>query len=369
MDNVLNIYKCSGLGSLGEFQIYNYWTANTSEFLNTIAFNEQLSEINLLMTEYDFEEDNLKAAALASQIDIHILILQGLKWNMDDKVKYPLEKIGAAIDSMIKRGQLEPDLTLTDDQRASHLEGIVQELSNLLEQQDSIETSDSEFIEYFNTHVIAQNENNMPDDAKERFNEWFANPKGKIGDVKVPDPKDYKTLSDYIKGCGGGFLYLWIDDIEKYNATIRRRRDKEEENLNYIVNNCGGIYSRQQVINTIRQGIIETYGKTPEARLKELQKAGDRYLKNGGKIGEIVTLITTIITAIVAILTAVLACIQECAKAKYNAPDNYSYGVPREGEDFNIGAGQAAKKSSGTVALLVALGAAALLFFRKDKRQ
>ena len=368
----LNIYECSGLeiGTLSSIGLYHYWTAGTVDYINTRAFNEQLAAVNELMSEYEcFVMPDKEAALIADEIDLHIAILQAMMWNTENESEYPLLLCGQVIDKMLHDGLFKYE-SVDSEERSRNLESLLQTMLDRIHGGDRSQVYDSEFLQYYSVHVIEENYNTLPEEAKRRLNDFFSTNREGIGDLLEDtmqlDPKDFDNLSDYIKACGPGFLYLWIDDIDKYSWRIRKRYKKEQEVFEYIYNSCAGIYTKEAVRMMMRCGIIESTKATPEKSIQELKINGNpsKYYKGG--VGELVTLILGIITSVLTIVITVLSIIKENVKAKYSQPMDVDQGIP-DGEDWGIA--QDKEKESGGVFVWLLLAGVAVWALKRNNEQ
>lgn len=366
----LNIYACNGVGTLNSVGMYRYWTAGTTDYLNTIAFNNQLTIINDLLADYELSESDSKALQIANDVDLHICILQCLAWNVENPQQYPLARMGLVVNKMLEDGLFESNL-IDDDKRADNLDELLHTLSDRVATNIVGSTTESDFLTYWRSDVDADNVNNMSDEAKERLNVFFASDRGvgdSMDDVMNLNPSDFDNMADYVKACGASFLYLWIDDIEQYNYKIRKRRKKEEEVFEYICNVCYPIYNRDSVLRLIKIGIKEQCKTTPENMVNALKEKGDKsvYLKSGGVgafgVDDALAILAIVLIVLATTLTACMQAMQEANMARYNEPVDYEEAIPAE-DDF----GFRPKKQIVKGGWLVALGLGALIFFGKGK--
>jgi len=366
----LNIYACNGVGSLNSIGQYRYWTAGTTDYLNTRSFNECLSKVNESLIDYELAESDKEAVVIANDIDLHICILQALAWNVEDSQQYPLSRAGLVLNKMLEDGVFDSNLT-DDSARGDNLEEVLRIFAERMQTNVVGTTTTSGFLTYW--HEIERNNvNDLPDEAKDKLNIFFASNRGvsdSLDDVMSLNPADFSCLADYVKACGAGFLYLWIDDISKYSATIRARRRKEEEVFEYICNVCNSIYSSDSVKRLLAIGVKESCKSSPEKILKAMEEKGDKlkYLRSGG-VGvlgwdDILYIIAAVLIVVATTLSACMEAMQQANLARYQEPIDYESGIPSE-DDFGI----AMKQQSGGKWWLVLLGIGALAFLGGKSR-
>ena len=369
----LNIYACNGIGTLNSVGMYRYWSAGTTDYLNTIAFNSQLTIVNDLLADYELSDTDADAVKIANDIDLHICILQCLAWNVENPQQYPLARLGLIVNKMLEDGLFESTL-MDDDERADNLDELLHTLSDRVISNIVGNTNESEFLTYWQNDVIDKNTNTLSDEAKERLNIFFASDRGisdSLDDVMSLNPSDFANMADYVKACGASFLYLWLDDIDKYNYKIRKRRKKEDEVFAYICNVCYPIYDADAIKRLMQIGIKESCKAKPTELLNGLIERGDKsvYLKSGGVgafgVDDALYILAIVLIVVATTLTACMQAMQEANMARYNEPIDYEDAIPAE-DDF----GYRPKTQNFSGGLLIALGLGALVLFGgKSKKQ
>lgn len=366
----LNIYKVSGKSAGNSVKSagnsISYWSAGTSTIMNTTSFNYMLSEVNMLMAELSITEDSAQRIQLMNEIDIDLIIMEGLRLCGECQPA----AVGSAINTILKSGIVWSDST-DDAERSKHYEKIRSRLKTLsAKQEQPSEDDSSEFLTFWYGYLMPMNQNNVPDVVKERYQEVFEKRNGAVG--ASVDPKDYRNLEDYIEDACSGFLYLFLDEPRKYNTTIRLKYDQEVDNFKYlqrVTQKTDG-----ELMNLLRAGIIKKYGMTPEEKILQLENLGSDYLMD--KVGDaaaalaMTKLVLEVISMIIALLAALWAIIKEIFQATYNAPIDYDKGAP-ETSDFNIPDYNKRNQDTGSFfskyGLGIAVGAAILLMMNKKQ--
>lgn len=372
----LNIYKVSGLptacgkcGAITDFGRYKYWTAETSTILNTTAFNDLLSAVNLDVAELTVAQTDDRRIELLNDMDFHVLCLEALN-GID---QHGPERMGYALNAMLVAGVVYTDI-VDEQQRSERLDKLCVQLVNRAAHQpfNMKQPPESDFLTWWFGSLLPANINTVPEVVKERYQEYFAKKEERVG--KTPDPKDYDNLEDYVEDAGCGFLYLYLKDYDKFNPTIQRRYRQEKKNLDYVkksvgVGAPGCPYSEAALINQMRCGLIKKYGMTPEEKLQQLQDLGQDYLLD--KVGDAsaVLAVLEIISAVLSILMTLFTFIKGIFSSSYDIPVNYEDGIPAE-SDWNL----QPKESTGITGILskygiwIAAGIGALLLFGKGNK-
>lgn len=357
---MLNIYKVSGLPKIGASTgKYQYWTGGTTDYTNTVAFNNLLTAVN---AKWQLIEKNMgDKVSLYNSIDLDIICLEALALNVKDAELYPLDFLGMVIAEMQFEGILNNDST-DDSVRSDNLDKLISDFESRLN--DNLTGSYSaEFYEWWNTQVIPNCFNSNTTDEIERLNSFFQN--GKIGSesVEIPNPENYTSMADYIKACGPCFLYMFIpaSDTGKYNRMITWKRQKElSVTYAYIKNNVGGMYSDAAIKSLFAQGIIDYWGMTPQQKLQQV-------LDNGGKVGVVVVDdILYVIGAIISLLITLLSLIMNVYKLTYTVADEAEQYVPDDNDLTSLMQTEQTEKKTNTAGIGSNTGffaAAALLIF------
>lgn len=339
--NYLTIYKCSGVDQKNA--PVSVWTGGTFEPLNTRAFNGELSRINLRDEQYQLAleaGDYDKASSLSDDIDLHCIVLNALKLAEDEKTPYPLEKSAGVINGMINDNLFEC-AGYTDKDRSDNFDILYNEYKSRM-LNGITDDSDSEFMRFWQEYIVAENSNGLTTEQQQRLNDYLSDPKAfntmnGVEDVATLDPKQYKSVADYLKGCGPYFLYLFLSDRDKQPKIVQERLRKENEMYEYVKNNVGGMYDDTTIMNYLKLGNYQVYGMSPEKKIADLQAYGQK-LKSG-KMGEAVTAIITaivvIISVVLSIVSATIEMIQKCYQMKYQKPDAYDTGVPCD-DDYDL---------------------------------
>ncbi len=321
---MLNVYKCSGVvGRVDDVEgsRYRYYTGQTNEASNTVAFNYLLSELNCKIVEYPYYPTE-QQVNLLNDIDIVTVALEGLTLLKQYPDKYDITLIGNVISCMIADGKFDADFT-DDDRRAANLDALCADFTDILVN-GKINNQDEEFTTWWTEVVEPYNYNSVTDSQLNRYNELITD-KEKVGS------DDKQTLAEYMNDAGPGFLYMFIDesDAKKYNRIIRQKRDIEfDKNFDFVRKSTYGMYDDATILNQFRIGCILKYKMTPERKLEQI-------LSEGGKVGgwgvdDILMLVSILITFLSTLFTILMQCFQ----LTYEIPDGYESGVPSD-EDLN----------------------------------
>lgn len=351
----LNIYRLSGLSISGnsQEQQFNIWTADTDTLTNTRAANYVLARINALLMKIQYTQ---ATAELYNELDLYVIILNALSISHreDDK----LRKCSYCIQAMINDGFFAEQAT--DEENRIR---ILDETEAIFETYfaNDVEVMNGEFVDWYEEKIIANNYNDAPQGASQRFREFE---RQNIGSL---DPSEYKDLATYVADAGIYFLYMFIgeQEIKKYSATIRKRYDKELDMFDVVCINCDGVYDRDTVYDMLYAGCTAYYKMTPEQKISQLRKLGKNYFSVGA-LG--VDDIIAIIGLVISFLTFLLSAFTTIFQFVVQYPQDYEEGVP-DAEDWDLAGAKASGKTGTSKLPILLLGAAALiLLFNKKKK-
>lgn len=335
MHGDLNVYKVSGLrgkcGSLDDSEAYRYWTAQTVDIKNSIAYNYLLSLINLRLAEIETLADDFMTAVKMDDIDLYIIVLEALTLYNDNPDLYKLDHSKRVISAMIA-DDLIISTSIDDADRSENLNNLIDTFLTRLSVFDPVNTYKNNIVfdKWFDEKIAENNIVKATEKEISHYVDIFDSNKIS-GDAASLNPNDYKTLADYILQASAYFLYLWIPDeeISKYKAVIRRRRAKEIETYRYVKKNVGNIYDDETLKNQIHTGLLKHYKMYPEEKIEYLNTYGD------GKIGIGIEAILTIVTIIISTIISLIQILLQVFQYQYSVPDGYEDGAPNM-EDWSL---------------------------------
>lgn len=354
----LNIYKLSGVpraavGAVQDEGKYKYWYAQSLECDNTVAFNYMLSLVNLKICEAEniplTDEEYTKTL---NELDLYIICLEALSALHGDPSD--VMRAGTVIDRMIEMGFFATNL-VDDKERAANLEQLINKFWDLFNSKSDLAFVSDEFRSWWYQNITKMDYNSLSETEKVNYKKYYQT--DKIGAV---DSNSERGMAEDICNSGTYFLYLFIGDkeIKKYNSKIQKRYKKEVELYDWCCRMLYGMYSREQVLILARTGVTKYYKKSPEKVIEQLNATRD-----GGKIGDPITLtvemILAIVSAVVAVIQALIAAIVSIINKKYQKPDDVDSGIAQDddwGNRINLNDEENTGNSNKNILLIGGVG-------------
>lgn len=357
MSDKLKIYACSGIGatSTGRF---DYWLDNTETISNTQAVNNLLAQINLLYSEavhLDLsEEETLRRLDNIDELTVCLHFAQRYAANSEE-----LYRAGLVVGSMVKAGAFISS-SLDNTERDANLDRLIAEADSAM--QRDVE-ADPEYMAWWQQNVLDLNQVGLTEEQQRIIRDTLRS-------QRVSGYEENSDLAQYLDNAGAYFLYLYFtpDQLAKLPAVFSRKAKVQKTTYEQCKELYVGVYGTEAAMKaTIRSGIQQEYGKTPEQVCTTIYNT---YLEDGrigvlteaaiATIKTVIELLAAIASILIPIITLVCTCVQNVKIAETQQVDiAAAVGATPSEDDYPPEYRPGAKKT-GANSDIIMYGAAAL---------
>lgn len=356
MSDKLKIYACSGIGatSTGRF---DYWLDNTETISNTQAVNNLLAQINLLYSEavhLDLsEEETLRRLDNIDELTVCLHFAQRYAANSEE-----LYRAGLVVGSMVKAGAFISS-SLDNTERDANLDRLIAEADSAM--QRDVE-ADPEYMAWWQQNVLDLNQVGLTEEQQRIIRDTLRS-------QRVSGYEENGDLAQYLNNAGEYFLYLYFtsDQLAKLPAVFARKAKVQQNTYEQCKALYVGVYGTEAAMkSTIRSGIQQAFGKTPEQVCNTIYQ---QYVETGRignpavlvwTVADIIAVVSACLTFVAGIIAAICTCVQNVKIAEIQQVDTAAAVGATPSEDDYPADWNKKKAGTGVNSDIIMYGAAAL---------